>query len=68
VTGWRFPRGDLGAMVAAVKHVLSMPEELQSVTSRARLLMRDTITIDNMVAGIDRAIRRALALRPPPVG
>lgn len=63
VTGWRFERGDLDDMVRAVRHVLSSPDEVRDVTARARTLMRDTVTIENMVANIDKAIRTALALR-----
>jgi glycosyltransferase involved in cell wall biosynthesis len=63
VTGWRFRRGNLRAMVAAVEYVLSRPEEVQAVAARGRTLMRDTVTIENMVANIDGAIRAALALR-----
>jgi glycosyltransferase involved in cell wall biosynthesis len=64
-TGWRFPRGDLDGMVAAVKHVLGKPHDLGEITARGQALMRDTVTIDNMAANIDRAVRTALTLRAP---
>jgi glycosyltransferase involved in cell wall biosynthesis len=67
-TGWRYPRGDLDAMVAAVGHVLANPEEAAVVGGRGRVLLRDTVTIDNMAANIDRAVRVALALRRPRKG
>lgn len=67
-TGWRFPRGDLDGLVAAVRHVLERPQEAAAVAARGRALMRDTVTIDHMVATIDRAIRTALALRATPAG
>jgi len=63
VTGWRFVRGDLEDMVGAVGHVLSNPDEVRKVTASARTLMRETVTIENMVANIDKAIRTGLALR-----
>ena len=62
-TGWRYPRGDLDALVGAVRHVLAHPEEAARVGAGARALLRETITLDNMAASIDRAIRLALAVR-----
>jgi glycosyltransferase involved in cell wall biosynthesis len=63
VTGWRFPRGDLNAMVATIRHVLADPPEVAAVCARARALMSETVTIDNMVSSFDRAIRAALEQR-----
>ena len=63
ITGWRFRRGDVDALVAAVRHMLENPEEVAAVAAGARALMRDTVTMENMVANIDKAIRMALALR-----
>lgn len=62
-TGWRYPRGDLGAMVAGVRTILAGGPAIESVCQRATALMRDTVTLDNMVGAIDRSIRLALAMR-----
>lgn len=63
VTGWRYPRGDLDAMVATVERVVRDPQASRVVCERARELMRDTVTIDNMVNKIDSAVRLALSAR-----
>ncbi|QOJ00206.1 MAG: glycosyltransferase family 4 protein [Phycisphaeraceae bacterium] len=60
-TGWRYPRGDLDALTAAVAAILRGGHEVDAVRHRARALMRDTVTLDNMVANIDAAIRAGLA-------
>lgn len=61
-TGWRYPKGNLEAMVATVQRVIRDPQASRVVCARAQQLMRDTVTIDNMVNNIDSAVRLALAV------
>lgn len=63
-TGWRYERGNLDAMVSGVKEILAGGAKAEAVADRAMRLMRDKVTLDNMVGAIDQSIRRALALRP----
>lgn len=62
-TGWRYERGNLDAMVAGVDAILRGGPEVASVCERATALMRDKVTLDNMIGAIDRSIRLGLALR-----
>ncbi len=62
-TGWRFERGNLDAMVAGVRMILEGGAATEAVCRRAMELMRDKVTIDNMIGSIDRTIRLALAMR-----
>lgn len=62
-TGWRYPRGDLAALVASVQHVLEDTPERERITEAAVQLMRERVTLDHMVASLDAAIVEALALR-----
>ena len=59
-TGWRYPRGDLAAMAETVKQVLADPAASQRIASAGQALMRDTVTLDNMAAAIDRSISLCL--------
>jgi len=59
-TGWRYPRGNLDAMVKMIAEVLSNPDATNRVASAGRALMRDTVTLDNMAAAIDRSISQCL--------
>jgi glycosyltransferase involved in cell wall biosynthesis len=63
ITGWRYPRGNLDELFRAVRSVLADAESAQRVTTAARTLMRDKVTIDNMIGAIDRSIRLALEVR-----
>lgn len=62
-TGWRYPRGDREALVAAVRHVLTDRLERERVTAAACEMMRGQVTLDNMVRQFDAAMRAALAMR-----
>jgi glycosyltransferase involved in cell wall biosynthesis len=62
-TGWRYERGNLSAMVAGVRDILAGGAAVDRVCERAMVLMRDKVTLDNMVGAIDRSIRLAMALR-----
>ncbi len=62
-TGWRYERGNLDAMVAGVREILTGGAAVDAVRDRAMVLMRDKVTLDNMVGAIDRSIRLALDLR-----
>lgn len=62
VTGWRYPRGDLDALVATVRQVLADDAQRQRVTTEATTMMRDRVTLDHMVAELDAAITDALEL------
>lgn len=59
-TGWRFPRGDLPALVKTVAEVLADPVSTPRIASAGRALMRDTVTLDNMAGAIDRSIIKCL--------
>ena len=59
-TGWRYERDDVNGMIAAIKHVLDNPDEVARICEQARVMMRDHVTIENMVEKIDGIIRRAL--------
>lgn len=60
VTGWRYPRGSIDALVDTVCKVLADPEATERVTAHARARLRDHITIGNMVAAMDATIREGL--------
>jgi glycosyltransferase involved in cell wall biosynthesis len=62
-TGYRFPRGDLGALVAAVKHVLMNPAEADGFAHSAQAIVRDEVTIENYVNKLNVIIQRGLAMR-----
>lgn len=62
VTGWRYPRGELAALVKTVDTVLTNEEERLRITTTAREQMRTKITIENMVEQIDRCVSNALAI------
>jgi glycosyltransferase involved in cell wall biosynthesis len=61
-TGWRYPRGNLGELVRTVKHVLGGSDQTAAVCERARALMREQVTLENMIDAIDRSIRKAIDL------
>ena len=63
-TGWRFRRGHLQEMARTVGHVLQHPADVAAVCERARVLMRDKVTIENMVGAIDGSIEKAIQLTP----
>ena len=60
VTGWRYPKGDLDALVRVIRDVLNDDEATRRVTDTARALMREQVTIENMVEVIDATIREAI--------
>jgi glycosyltransferase involved in cell wall biosynthesis len=62
-TGWRFKEGDLDGMVAAVKHVLTSPDQREQVLARARTVVRDEANLDNMIQKIDACLVAAINLR-----
>jgi glycosyltransferase involved in cell wall biosynthesis len=63
LTGWRYERGNLDAMITTIQSVLRDRASTEVICQRARALMRDTVTIDNMIAKIDSAVRLALSMR-----
>lgn len=58
LTGWRFPPGDVGSLVAAIDHVLdpAAADEVALVRERGRRLLRDEVTVERMVAVFDAVI------------
>lgn len=67
ITGWRYPRGDALALVAAVQHVWRNPTERDRVTSAATKVMQERVTLDGMVASLDAAFAEALAMTGRPL-
>ncbi len=63
VTGWRYPRANLDELFRTVRNVFADSESTHRVTTAARTLMRDKVTIDNMIGALDRSIRLALEVR-----
>ncbi len=63
-TGWRYPRGDLDAFVNLIAELRADESRVRRVTTEARSLMKDRVTIDNMVDHFDEVICRALECRP----
>ncbi len=63
VTGWRYPRGNINALVDTIRRIGSDEALTTRVTEQARCRMRDEVTIENMVLNIDAVIRRALELK-----
>ncbi len=59
-TGWRFARGDLDALSATVGRVLGDDSQRARVVGQARKMMKDKVTIENMVTCIDATIREAI--------
>jgi len=64
-TGWRYERGNIDALVAAVARVFSdqAASEVAAVCEHARRLMCEEVTIDNMAANFHRAIMHGLQIR-----
>lgn len=62
-TGYRFPRGDLAALVASVQHVLKNPAEADGFAHSAQAIVRDEVTIENYVNKLNVIIQRGLAAR-----
>lgn len=58
-TGWRYPKGDIKALAAAVNAVLSDPAGAAAVAARGQRLVRDEVNIDGMVDGFVTALGRA---------
>lgn len=59
-TGWRYPRGDIAALVDTVALVTRDAAGAEAVATRARRYMRDEITLDHMAEVLDQAITAAL--------
>ena len=59
-TGWRFERGNIPELLSTLKHVMENDDERTRICANARALMRDEVSIQNMVDKIDSAIRLAL--------
>lgn len=62
VTGLRFERGNHDALVAAVARVLHDRELSDRLGGNASKMMREKVTIENMVEQIHTAISRGLAI------
>jgi len=61
-TGWRFRRRNRDDLIRTVQHVLESPREVAAVCERARALMRDKVTLENMIGAIDESIRKAIRM------
>lgn len=62
VTGWRYQRGDIDALVSAVRTVLNNQPEVDRITNNAVTIMREDVTVENQVRSIDQTIRDAIQL------
>jgi phosphatidylinositol alpha-1,6-mannosyltransferase len=62
-TGWRYPKGDVSALVEAVNSVLSDPEGSAVIARRGQDLVRNEVHVDGMVDGFLAALARA-GVRP----
>jgi glycosyltransferase involved in cell wall biosynthesis len=60
--GWRYPRGDIQALVAAVRHALLNPAEAARVGAAAVAAVQDKATIERMVETMDRTFMEAIHL------
>lgn len=61
-TGWRYERGDIDALIAAVRDVLQNKTEVDRITNNAVKMMREVVTVENKVRSIDQTIRDAIQL------
>ncbi|MFT3683442.1 MAG: glycosyltransferase family 4 protein [Phycisphaerales bacterium] len=62
-TGLRYERGNLDAMVAAVKRVMTDRPLAERLGENSRAMMRERVTIENMVNQIHGMICRGLAMK-----
>lgn len=67
-TGFRYPRGDIRGLAAAVALALSGDPAVSEVSARAREKMRGEHSIGHMVEVIHRCLTQALASRPGSAG
>ncbi len=61
-TGWRYPRGDIDALVQTMSSVLGDDTTRDRITGAAVQMMRDEVTVENQARSIDQTIRDALQL------
>ena len=59
-TGWRYEKANVDALVEVVDQVLTDAEQRESIAAAGQKLMRDEVTIDNMVQQLDACTRAAL--------
>lgn len=62
VTGWRYPKGDLDALVKLVSQVMNNEAARRRVAENGRTLMRDQVTIEKMADAFHAVILEALEL------
>ena len=58
-TGWRYPKGDVKALVNTVNSVLADPAGSAVTAQRGQDLVRNEVNIDNMVESFVTALKRA---------
>jgi len=58
-TGWRYPKGDVSALVRTVNSVLADPAGSSVTARRGQELVRNEVNIDNMVESFVTALKRA---------
>jgi glycosyltransferase involved in cell wall biosynthesis len=61
--GWMLPAGDEDALLRVMREALGDPRRLKRMGAASRKIVRETATMEKMVAGFLRAIRFALADR-----
>jgi glycosyltransferase involved in cell wall biosynthesis len=59
VTGWRYQRGDIPALAAAIVGVLRDRDGAAAVAARGRELIRTEVNLDRMVDGFMAALEKA---------
>ncbi|WP_275572215.1 glycosyltransferase family 4 protein [Mycolicibacterium vanbaalenii] len=58
-TGWRYPKGDVGALAATVNAVLADPEGSARIAGRGQDLIRNEVNIEGMVSSFLVALQKA---------
>jgi glycosyltransferase involved in cell wall biosynthesis len=62
VTGWRYEKGNIGALVETVGMVLRDDADRERVTTRGREFIRDEVSIDRMVDSANACVNAAIEL------
>ncbi len=61
-TGRRYKKGDVSALIDAIRAAFMEPAATEDMVARGRRLLRDEVNVDRLAETIDSAIRRGLEL------